>query len=130
MEKLLYAHAAAAMDDMPAPANARELNRAAEELRRNLDSELFRALAEPARQHIISILILNDRLNIEQITRHLPQDRSVVSRHLKALRESGVVKATRDGRNTYYELDGGSVIKRLETLLKHLHKVMLSRTMA
>lgn len=49
----------------------------------------------------------------------LPQERSVVSRHLQILSEAGIVRAQKSGRQMFYEVDGPSIIQRLEDMLSH-----------
>ena len=46
----------------------------------------------------------------------LPLDRSVISRHLRVLESVGVVKSEKEGRHTYYEIDGAKLVSELERL--------------
>jgi len=88
-----------------------------------LDTALFRALCEPARIAILSELVRKGRSDIGAIAADLPQDRSVVSRHLQVLADAGVVVARRDGRHIFYELDGPRTCERLETILGELRRL-------
>ena len=85
-----------------------------------LDTVLFRALCEPARVAILAVLIRRGRSDIGAVAEELPQDRSVISRHLQVLADAGVVIARRDGRHIFYELDGPQTCERLETILSEL----------
>ena len=66
-------------------------------------SQRLRALAEPHRLAILNLLFtgpkhvweLNDSLNLEQ---------SLLSHHLKVLRQQGFVQSRRDGKAVLYEL--------------------------
>lgn len=89
---------------------------AAAQLVASFDSPLLRALAEPARHEILRVLILHGTTDIQTIASHLPQDRSVVSRHLKTLVEGGVVAGRREGRNQLYAVDAPTVVSALERL--------------
>jgi len=91
--------------------------RAATRIVELLDSPILRALSEPARLEVLRVLLLHGPADIGAIALHLPQDRSVVSRHLKTLEDAGLVQATRDGRHRYYELDGAAFIGALERIL-------------
>lgn len=82
-----------------------------------LDSPVLRALAEPARLEVLRVLLLHGPADIGALASHLPQDRSVVSRHLKTLEDAGLVRAEKDGRHRRYELDGGAFIAALERIL-------------
>lgn len=89
-----------------------------------LDSALLRALAEPARQQILQILLEHDELDVGGISNHLVQDRSVVSRHLRTLEQAGVVAGRREGRRVVYRLQGWQTLDRLQGLLDTLRKVL------
>jgi DNA-binding transcriptional ArsR family regulator len=91
--------------------------RAAARIVELLDSPVLRALAEPARLEVLRVLLLHGPADIGAIASHLPQDRSVVSRHLKTLEDAGLVRAERDGRYRRFELDGGAFIGALERIL-------------
>ena len=51
-------------------------------LAEKLDTNFFKAIAEPVRQQIVLILLKEGRSNVQQVAEHLVQDRSVISRHL------------------------------------------------
>ena len=85
-----------------------------------LNANFFKAIAEPVRQQIVLILLQEGRSNIQEVTQHLVQDRSVVSRHLAYLEQTGFVRSYRVQRFTEYELNGPAIIAKLEQLLSHL----------
>lgn len=85
-----------------------------------LDTNFFKAIAEPVRQQIVLILLQQGRLNVQAVASHLVQDRSVVSRHLAFLEQAGFVRSYRIQRFTEYELDGPAIIERLERVLAQL----------
>ena len=62
--------------------------RAATRIVELLDSPFLRALTEPARLEVLRVLILHGPADIGELASHLPQDRSVVSRHLKTLEDA------------------------------------------
>jgi DNA-binding transcriptional ArsR family regulator len=81
------------------------------------DTGFFRALCEPARIAALRELILLGRADIAAIAARLPQDRSVVARHLQQLAAAQIVKAKREGRHVFYEIDASAVAERLEGIL-------------
>ena len=81
------------------------------------DTGFFRALCEPARIAALRELILLGRADIAAIAARLPQDRSVVARHLHQLAAAQIVKAEREGRHVFYEVDASAVAERLEGIL-------------
>lgn len=82
-----------------------------------IDGAFFRALAEPARVAILRTLIIKGRADVSTIASEAPHDRSVTTRHLHVLEAARLVRSTRDGRHTIYELDGDGTISHLEGLL-------------
>jgi DNA-binding transcriptional ArsR family regulator len=89
---------------------------AASELTRLLRTPFLRALAEPARLDVLEVMLAHGGGDVASIAAHLPQDRSVVSRHLQSLEDAGVVRSTWQGRHRRYELDGGGFVKGFEAL--------------
>jgi ArsR family transcriptional regulator, zinc-responsive transcriptional repressor len=81
------------------------------------DTGFFKALCEPARIAALRELILFGRADIGAIAARLPQDRSVVTRHLQQLAAAQIVKASKVGRHVFYEIDAGAVAERLEGIL-------------
>jgi len=79
-----------------------------------LDTPLLRALTEPARLQILRVLLASGSADVGTIADQLPQDRSVISRHLRTLEDAGIVRSRRDGRHCFYELDGGGFLSALE----------------
>jgi DNA-binding transcriptional ArsR family regulator len=91
--------------------------RAAARIAELLDSPVLRALTEPARLAVLKTLLVHGSADIATIAEHLPQDRSVISRHLKTLEDAGVVYSHREGRRVVYEIDGASFIEGLERIV-------------
>jgi DNA-binding transcriptional ArsR family regulator len=91
--------------------------RAAATMMQVLDSEFLRALTEPARLELMKVLLLHGPADIATLASHVPQDRSVVSRHLKVLEQAGIVQVQRQGRHRIYALDGAAFVNTLEHIL-------------
>ena len=81
------------------------------------DTGFFKALCEPARIAALRELILLGRGDIAAIAARLPQDRSVVARHLQQLAAARIVTASKEGRHVFYRIDAGAVAGRLEGIL-------------
>jgi DNA-binding transcriptional ArsR family regulator len=79
-----------------------------------LDTDFFRALAEPARIQIFRALVLQGRSDIGSIAETMPQDRSVIARHLQIMQRAGLLRAINQGRHTFYEIDGPKIAARVE----------------
>ena len=81
------------------------------------DTVFFKALCEPSRIAVLQELILLGRGDIGTIAARVPQDRSVVARHLQQLAAAGIAKAEKEGRHTFYQVDAHAIGERLETIL-------------
>ena len=66
--------------------------------------ELAAAIADPVRRDIL-VMLRDQRLAAGQIADRFAISRPAVSRHLRVLRESGLVHQTLVGRQRFYELD-------------------------
>lgn len=64
-----------------------------------------KALSHPARLAIVQILAERNECICGEIVDDLPLAQSTVSRHLKVLRDAGLVKGTIDGPRSCYCLD-------------------------
>lgn len=72
--------------------------------------ELFRALADPTRRHILDLLAERGTQTVSELAAEFPDlVASGISKHLMALRASGLVTATRQGRHQHYRIDGDSM---------------------
>ena len=91
-----------------------------EELAKNFDSKFFKSLSEPVRQQLIKYLMLNGRSDIGTIAEHLPQHRSVISRHLQLMQEAGILICEKEGRFVYYTIDGKEFLTKLESLVDQI----------
>lgn len=89
-----------------------------------LDSELFRALCEPVRIEIVRLLIARGRSDLSGIAAELPQDPSVISRHLALLHRARLVRRQKVGRHVHFELDGPALVARLEGMLGVLRRAV------
>lgn len=88
------------------------------------DIDFARALAEPARVDLLLLLFRDGPSDISSLAAGLVQDRSVVSRHLKLLREAGLVAMSREGRNRIYQVEARAILARVEGLAKTLRTAM------
>jgi len=62
------------------------------------------ALAEPTRRRIVELLAERER-SAGEIASHFRTSRPGISRHLRVLREHGLVRAREDGQRRLYSLD-------------------------
>ena len=80
-----------------------------------LHADLCSALADPTRLLLLYALS-GQSCNVTDLTQELKLPQSTISRHLKTLREHGLVRALRQGANVNYELTDHRVIEALDLL--------------
>ena len=107
----------------PAPTH-RSREHAAHALAAIVDSQLFRALCEPVRIEIVKVLTARGRSDVQTIAAQVPQDQSVVSRHLAVLHRAGVVRREKVGRQVFFELDGINVVTRMERIIEQFRSII------
>jgi ArsR family transcriptional regulator len=84
-----------------------------------LEANLCYAFVDPTRIQIL--YALNDQpFSVNELTRKLKSTQSKISRHLKVLRDHGLVHTTRNGVSVTYQLADS----RLITALDILHEVL------
>lgn len=71
----------------------------------NQNSQVFKALAHPARLAIIEQLVQNERIICKEIELEIPLSQSSVSGHLKILLESGILGYEKIDNVTYYVIN-------------------------
>jgi DNA-binding transcriptional ArsR family regulator len=104
--------------------NQRTRQTAATECGAVLDSDLFKALCEPVRLDLVRLLIARGRSDLSELAGELPQDPSVISRHLAVLHRAGLVRREKTGRHVYFELDGPSLLGRIDAIRAQLQRVV------
>ena len=77
--------------------------------------DLAAAIADPVRRDIL-VMLRDQRLAAGQIAARFAISRPAVSRHLRVLRESGLVRHTLVGRQRFYELDASQFAGLVEWL--------------
>jgi ArsR family transcriptional regulator len=98
--------------------NLEELNR--------LHADLCSAIADPTR--ILLLYQLAERpCTVGDLAGRIGASQSATSRHLKTLRERGLVRATRQGPSVEYSLEEPRLIQALDLLRAILHDTVSRR---
>jgi DNA-binding transcriptional ArsR family regulator len=69
-----------------------------------LETQVFRALADPSRRRILDRLVAGDA-SVNELAEGFSTSRPAVSRHLRVLREATLVVERREGRRRVYSLN-------------------------
>ena len=88
-----------------------------------LGTKFLQALCEPSRAAILRGLVLKGRADIRTLAGELPIDRSVISRHLQTMEKVGIVTSEKEGRHTFYQVNGVTLIEELEKLTAALKQI-------
>jgi DNA-binding transcriptional ArsR family regulator len=71
-------------------------------------SDAFNAVAEPRRRDILNYLALQER-SVGDIVDSLSMEQPSVSKHLRVLKDVGLVRARRDGRRIFYRTNADAI---------------------
>ncbi len=81
-------------------------------------SMMLKAMAHPMRVAILNLLIDGKKLSVTEIHFALGIEQSTTSHHLGILKDKGVLKSEREGKNSFYTLKN----KNLEHIIECLNK--------
>lgn len=76
--------------------------------RASTTSDAFNAVAEPRRRDILTFLAFDER-PVGEIVDALGMEQPSVSKHLRVLKEVGLVHARRDGRQMFYRTNADAI---------------------
>ena len=72
--------------------------------------DVFQAIADPTRREILDLLA-RQPLNLNAVAENFPISRPAISRHLRILKECGLVKIRARGRERYCEANWKELLK-------------------
>lgn len=87
--------------------------------------DLMTAIADPVRRHILDLLHRGP-LSAGKIAAHFAISRPAISRHLRILREVGLVKADVEGRRRVYRFEPGPLAE-VDAWLAHYRDLWSGR---
>lgn len=70
---------------------------------------LFRSLADPTRRALFERLCREGEVTVGALTARAGVSQPVVSKHLKVLKEAGLVRDRHEGRQTHYSAQAGAL---------------------
>jgi DNA-binding transcriptional ArsR family regulator len=82
--------------------------------------DVFEAVAHKTRRRLLRLLADGDR-PAGELASYFDESRPAVSRHLRVLREAGLVSARGDAQRRVYRLEPGPM-RELEELVVHLRR--------
>ncbi len=99
------------------PTTPRQAARRRAAVDRRLDTELFKALADPTRARLLGCLVKCSRpCSVTEVAECCAVDFSVVARHLGLLARVGILEAEKKGRTVWYVARCADLSARLRAL--------------
>ena len=80
--------------------------------------EVFEALADPTRRRIVELLAEEER-SVGDLASHFPSSRPAISKHLRVLREAGVVDSRGEAQRRIYRLEADALGEAEGWLARH-----------
>jgi DNA-binding transcriptional ArsR family regulator len=71
-------------------------------------SDAFNAVAEPRRRDILNYLATQER-SVNEIVNAVDMEQPSVSKHLRVLKDVGLVDVRREGRQMFYKVNAGGI---------------------
>jgi len=82
-------------------------------------AELFRSFSDTSRVRILSALSTQE-LNVGALAKAVGISESAVSHHMRGLRQMGLVKSRRDGKEVYYRIEDEHIIELFQQGVRHV----------
>jgi DNA-binding transcriptional ArsR family regulator len=82
-------------------------------------AELFRAFSDTSRVRLLSALIQAE-LNVNTLAELIGLSESACSHHLRGLRQMGLVKARRNGKEVFYRIEDEHIITLFQQGVNHI----------
>ena len=70
-----------------------------------IDDELWSAIADPSRRHVLDLLVSNGAVSASWLAGRVPFSRQAVSKHLVVLERTGLISRRKQGREVLYRVE-------------------------
>jgi DNA-binding transcriptional ArsR family regulator len=74
-------------------------------------SDVFKALADTNRRHLLDMLRVEDGLTLNQLCEQLRMSRQAVSKHLAILESANLISCVQDGRHKFHFLNATPILE-------------------
>jgi DNA-binding transcriptional ArsR family regulator len=81
-------------------------------------SQIFKALADETRQHILELLRKNGEMTVNDISSHFKLAQPTISQHLKVLKAVEALKVRKDGQRVFYRLCNIEMYDAMEAFME------------
>ncbi len=80
--------------------------------------DVYQAIADPVRRDILDLLA-DETLTVNEVADKFEISRPAISKHLKILKECGLIEINQKGRERYCEIQGQNLIPAFLWMEKH-----------
>lgn len=87
-------------------------------------TSLLKCICEDTRFSILEILQKNTEMSVNDLVSKLKKDQPLVSHHLRALKECGLLKTRENGKMTMYSIASKDVSKLISDIVKTSQKMI------
>jgi DNA-binding transcriptional ArsR family regulator len=88
-------------------------------------SDLLRCICEENRFSILENLQKYDEMSVNDLVMRLRKDQPLVSHHLRALKECGIVKTRENGKMTMYSIANKDISRLISEIVKTSEKMVV-----
>jgi DNA-binding transcriptional ArsR family regulator len=85
-------------------------------------SKVYTALGDEHRQRILLTFGPGERLNVGQIVEVSTLSRSAVSHHLKILRDAGVLRSRKEGKEVFFWINKDFLVEAMDTVVAYIRR--------
>ncbi len=87
-------------------------------------AHFFRSLGDRTRMEILELLSDLEEMTVSEISEKLAKEHNLISHHLGCLKNCGIVKAKKDGKNAIYSLRKSEIVNILRSADEHITSVL------
>ena len=84
----------------------------------NKVADVLKTIAHPVRLSILEALEAKNALTVSELIEHTGIEQSLLSHHLIKMKDKGVLKSIREGKNMIYSLEDKHILKIFECMEK------------
>lgn len=77
---------------------------------------MLKAISQGTRLCVISLLAVQNEMNVSQLVEELKCEQSLLSHHLTDMRARGILNCRRDGKNCYYSLKNKQIVQIIDCI--------------
>ncbi|UZR95993.1 ArsR/SmtB family transcription factor [Chondrinema litorale] len=82
----------------------------------NKVAEILKTIAHPVRISILEALEKDHQLSVTALKEHTNIEQSLLSHHLIKMKDKGILKSHREGKNIYYKLADNHILRIFECM--------------